>query len=117
MTLKDCLYIYIALYLMIIGVLIAPFLRKAKLKKCGIQKPKNMNIQEVRKMAKKYQDLKHKDSKRRRYNYKQLRKAGYNSHEANRFKDMSTVKIVNLINARKTFNSLQSGIVGGKRHD
>lgn len=67
-------------------------------------------------MAEKYLDLKHKDSKRRRYNYKKLRKAGYNSHEANRFKDMSTVKIVSLIAARDSFNSLQSGIVGGNKN-
>ena len=64
-------------------------------------------------MAEKYLDLKHKDSKRRRYNYNQLRQAGYNSHEANRFKDMSTAKIVSLINARATFNNVQSNITGG----
>lgn len=63
----------------------------------------------------KYEDLKHKDSRRRKYNYKKLREAGFNSHEANRFKDMSTEKIVSLINARNSFNSLQSGIVGGTK--
>lgn len=62
-----------------------------------------------------YNELKHKDSKRRRYNYKKLREAGYNSHEANRFKDMSTEKIVSLINARLTFNSMQSTITGGSQ--
>ena len=65
-------------------------------------------------MAAKYQDLKHKDKRRRRYNYKQLKDAGFNSQEANRFKDMSTKKIVSLISARASFNDIQSDIAGGK---
>ena len=61
-----------------------------------------------------YEDLKHKDKRRRKYNYKNLREAGYNSREANRFKDMATAKIVYLIQVRTDFNNLQSNITGGK---
>lgn len=57
--------------------------------------------------------LKHKDKNRRRYNYKQLRAVGYNSHEANRFKDMSSVKIDRLLTARRYLNEKQADIVGG----
>ena len=65
-------------------------------------------------MTVKLTDLKHKDSKRRRHNYKQLTDAGFNSYEANRFKDYSIRKIVSLIEARKSFNDSIKELAGGK---
>ena len=61
---------------------------------------------------KKYTDLKHNDKERRAYNYKQLKDAGFNSYEANRFKDFSLEKIVSLIAARKVFNGKIKGLSG-----
>ena len=61
---------------------------------------------------KKYTDLKHNDKERRAYHYKKLKDAGFNSYEANRFKDFSLEKIVSLIAARKVFNGKIKGLSG-----
>lgn len=62
---------------------------------------------------KNYIDLKHNDKNRRRYNYNKLKGAGFNSYEANRFKDFSTKKIISLISARKSYNGEIQGLAGG----
>lgn len=54
-----------------------------------------------------------KDEKRRKHNYRKLKKAGYNSKEANRYKDMSKQKIAFLISERVAFNKKQESIIGG----
>jgi len=61
---------------------------------------------------KSYLDLKHNDKDRRSYNYKKLKAAGFNSYEANRFKDFSLEKIVSLIAVRKVFNGEIKGLAG-----
>ena len=55
-----------------------------------------------------------KDSRKRKTNYKKLRKAGFNSYESNRYKDLSADKMIKLIASRHDFNNLQSNIIGGK---
>ena len=59
-----------------------------------------------------YNELKHNDKDRRSYNYKKLKDAGFNSYEANRFKDFSLEKIVSLIAVRKSYNTKISGMAG-----
>jgi len=55
-----------------------------------------------------------KHSKQRKDNYISLRRVGYNSHEANRYKDMSMSKIKHLIKARESFKIKEKNIAGGK---
>ena len=62
---------------------------------------------------KNYAELKHSDKDRRSYHYKLLKDAGFNSYEANRFKDFSLEKIKALIGARVTYNIEIKGLAGG----
>ena len=55
-----------------------------------------------------------KRNKRRKRNYIILRKSGYNSIEANRYKDVSRSKIEALISAKRDFKKLEANIIGGK---
>jgi len=55
-----------------------------------------------------------KSKEARRQNYHRLKRAGFNSREANRLKDMSSSKISSLINAkRKQEQELKTIISGG----
>ena len=50
-------------------------------------------------------DRKHNDKYRRKSNYDRLKRVGFNSYEANRYKDFSDVKIDNMIEARVALNA------------
>jgi len=61
---------------------------------------------------KSFNNLKHNDKDRRSHNYKQLKDAGFNSYEANRFKDFSLEKINSLIAVRKDYNVALNKMAG-----
>ena len=59
--------------------------------------------------------LKKKDPQSRKLNYQRLRRAGFNSREANRYKDLASSKVSSLIRARrKQEQELKKIISGGK---
>ena len=56
---------------------------------------------------------KHKSAARRKEKYHLLMAAGFNSREANRYKDMSDAKIDSLIEERRNANQRFEKIAGG----
>ena len=60
--------------------------------------------------------LKHKSNLRRKTKYDLLRNAGFNSREANRYKDMRDIKITNLVDAKKA-NKLELDKIVGDFND
>ena len=59
--------------------------------------------------------MKHNDSKRRKQNYQHLKNAGFNSYEANRFKDYSAEKRRDLIELRMIHATQIKEIAGDKK--
>ena len=52
----------------------------------------------------------------RKENYKKLKDVGYNSYEANRYKDRSEKKIKQLLDARNNFNGEILNLLGGSKN-
>ena len=57
--------------------------------------------------------MKSKDKELRRSNYHRLKRAGFNSREANRYKDLASSKVTSLIHTRRQQEQELKSIVSG----